>query len=278
MGYNRHNVYESVQPISLDRALAIAPTIAATEAHAERSERYGFVSTMDILEQLMAEGMTIHGVTTATIRDKSKAGFEKHLLRLRHPNTVRIDGVALDLLLQNSHDGTTCYEVQHGAFRFACANGLVSGESYMSAKIKHSRHAAEEIVDASFEVLDDMTRLSDSIKRMRQIELTRDEKEVFAHAAMTLRHEDKAENEWPHHFTRLLEARRYDDKADDLFTVYNVVQENAVRGGIRGATIGSNGRRRRTKTREINNIGRNVQLNAALQTLAEKMADLKEAA
>jgi hypothetical protein len=58
-----------------------------------------------------------------------------------------------------------------------------------------------------------------------------------------------------------------DDKAD-LWTVFNRIQENAVKGGLRGVTA----KRRRTSTKEVKGIDGNVNLNKALWILSEHIA------
>jgi hypothetical protein len=55
-----------------------------------------------------------------------------------------------------------------------------------------------------------------------------------------------------------------------------VIQENIVRGGLKGTTRGSNGRMRRTTTRPVKALDRNIKLNQALWVLTEKMAELKQ--
>jgi Domain of unknown function (DUF932) len=75
---------------------------------------------------------------------------------------------------------------------------------------------------------------------------------------------------------QILAPRRYDDQGKDLWTTFNVAQENVLRGGLSGIQRNPEGRRvRRVSTREIKGIDGNVQLNRALWTLAERLAELK---
>ncbi|WP_271898783.1 DUF932 domain-containing protein [Candidatus Phyllobacterium onerii] len=70
--------------------------------------------------------------------------------------------------------------------------------------------------------------------------------------------------------------RRYDDKANDLWTTFNVTQENVIRGGLRGMLLDEQGRRvRRVSTRAVNGIDQDIKLNKALWVLSQKMAQLK---
>ena len=76
---------------------------------------------------------------------------------------------------------------------------------------------------------------------------------------------------------RLLEAHRYQDNGKDLWTTFNVTQENVLKGGLRGVQLNpETGRRiRRVSTREVKGIDSDVRLNRALWTLGEHMAELK---
>ncbi|MGO4484326.1 DUF932 domain-containing protein [Rhizobium sp. 2TAF27] len=69
--------------------------------------------------------------------------------------------------------------------------------------------------------------------------------------------------------------RRHDDRANDLWTVWNVVQENAIKGGLRGVGRDDLGRPRRVKSRAVNGIDLDIKLNKALWLLGERMAALK---
>ena len=75
---------------------------------------------------------------------------------------------------------------------------------------------------------------------------------------------------------QFLRPRRYQEKGkDDLFTVFNIAQENAIKGGLRGWARDEKGRVKRASTREIKSIDQNNALNRALWTLAERMMQLK---
>lgn len=69
------------------------------------------------------------------------------------------------------------------------------------------------------------------------------------------------------------DERRYDDKGNDIWTTFNVVQKKIMRGGLKGTTTGSNGRTRRTTTRPVKALDRNIKMNQALWFLTEKQAD-----
>jgi hypothetical protein len=63
---------------------------------------------------------------------------------------------------------------------------------------------------------------------------------------------------------QLLAPRRREDTANDLWTTFNVVQENVIKGGLHGVGRDANNRRRRVTTRAVNGIDQDVKLNKAL--------------
>ena len=75
---------------------------------------------------------------------------------------------------------------------------------------------------------------------------------------------------------KLLSPRRSSEvNKDDLFTVFNIVQENVIKGGVRGYGRDRQGHPKRIRTREIKSIDQATSLNKALWTMSEKMMQLK---
>ncbi|MFQ7457958.1 MAG: DUF945 domain-containing protein, partial [Klebsiella michiganensis] len=70
--------------------------------------------------------------------------------------------------------------------------------------------------------------------------------------------------------TQILTPRRNEDRQDDLWTTYQRLQENLLKGGLPGRTAQG----KRTHTRAINGIDGDVKLNRALWVMAENMMDL----
>jgi hypothetical protein len=107
------------------------------------------------------------------------------------------------------------------------------------------------------------------------LQLTTDEQKLLADGAATVRFNLAEGAQSPVSAEQLLRARRYDDTGPNLWSTFNRVQENVMRGGLHGVTRDANNRRRNMTTREVNGIDQNLSLNRALWTLAQRMADLK---
>ncbi|HDF2329245.1 TPA: DUF932 domain-containing protein [Morganella morganii] len=66
---------------------------------------------------------------------------------------------------------------------------------------------------------------------------------------------------------QVLQARRWEDKKDDLWTVYQRLQENLIKGGLSGHT----NKGKRSHTRAVTGIDGDIRLNKALWVMTEKM-------
>ena len=263
--------YRTSSPLCDDQIRAIAPSVFAMEAHASRSERYTYVPTIDVLSGLRKEGFQPFMVAQGRTRVPGKADFTKHMLRLRHAGDISASE-ANEIILINSHDGTSSYQMLAGVFRFVCCNGMVCGETIEDIRIKHSGDIVHNVISGAFDVLDGFGIIREVTADMKQLTLTRPEQVVFAEAALSIKHDDE-DTTAPFDATALLSTRRAEDRDPSLWTTFNKIQENVVRGGI----AGRNANGRRTRTREVTAIDNNVKLNRALWTLAEKMAELKAA-
>jgi hypothetical protein len=65
--------------------------------------------------------------------------------------------------------------------------------------------------------------------------------------------------------------RRADDSRGDLWSVFNRIQENLIKGGLRARV--ANGRRQ--TTRPVQGIDNGIRLNRALWLLADGLRQLK---
>lgn len=70
--------------------------------------------------------------------------------------------------------------------------------------------------------------------------------------------------------SQILTPRRYEDRQDDLWTTYQRLQENLLKGGLPGRTA----KGKRSHTRAVNGIDGDVKLNRALWVMAENMLEL----
>lgn len=267
--------------LSDDQLHRQAPSIFAEAAHGSRSDRYAYIPTSKVIEGLRAEGFAPVKVQVARVRDDGRAGFEKHMIRFRQVDTsiVKVGEVLPEVVLVNSHDGSTSYKLSAGLFRLVCSNGLVVPQGELEeVRIKHTggSRIVHDVIEGSFRVLEQSNLAIEAASRWSQLQLTSGEQTALAVGAHHLRFADAAGNvETPIEPTQLLRTRRNDDRRDDLWTVFNRIQENAIKGGLSGVGRDAEGHRRRVTTREVKGIDGNLNLNKGLWKMAEHLAALK---
>lgn len=261
-------------PLTDDQIRRVAPSIFAEDKHESRSARYAYIPTSQVLDGLRKEGFQPFMVAQARVRDQGKREHAKHLIRLRHVNQIAA-AEANEIILLNSHDGSSSYQMMSGQFRFVCANGLVCGHTDNDIRVRHNGNVFDNVIEGAFRVLDDFEGVTEQREGMKALTLDPQFQQVFARSALALRYgtedeEGAAPVVAPITETQLLRANRFEDRKPDLWTTFNVVQENMIRGGLRGrnATGG------RMTTREVTGIDQNVKLNRALWVLAEEMRKL----
>lgn len=262
--------------LSKEQLFKSAPSIFTNDSSHKTSQKYQSISTEQIIDKLMAEGFFPTWATqTRSQCDESKA-FAKHMLRFqRYDAQQNSHGLYPEIVLVNSHDGLSSYRLMAGLFRVVCSNGMIAGKTYDEIRIKHQGDVVGNVIEGTYKVIETASQILDVADDMASIQLNDDEKRVFAEVAHALKFSDK-NNSMKVAPDALLKPRRYADQKDnDLFTVFNVIQENLIKGGVRGYRLNKYGYTTRTKTREVKAIDQDVKLNRALWSLTEKMMDLK---
>lgn len=256
--------------IELADAIARFKTLSNTDAHKSRSERYSVISSEDVLKRLDAEGFRIFDVKEMKVRDATKNGYQKHVVRMRHVNQKQFSDFAPEAVIINSFDGTSSYNVFAGLLRFICDNGMIAGEAFSSHSVRHIGNVADKVAEATHSIADNFVALADNVEAMKARKLTTNEILGFTYRAHKLRypHAENDNSQLTVNHELLGRVRRYADQGNDLWTVFNRVQENATRGGI-GQTTWHNNRRRRVSVRAVRGIDANVKLNRQLFDLAQ---------
>ena len=274
---NSTRVLRSDVPLSEEQMRQAAPSIFAAGKHASRSERYTYIPTIDVLRGLHREGFEPFMVAQGRSRIEGKSEYTKHMIRMRHrrdhSGQLSTRPEAHEVILINSHDGASSYQLLSGMFRFVCCNGLVVGDVAHDIRIPHKGNVQGEVIEGAFRVLDDFRVVDESTEAMKAIELKPEEERAFARAALALRYGEREEGQPPAPISaeQLIQVRRPEDEGDALWMCFQRIQEHLTRGGLPGRTVQG----RRMRTREVAGIDRNVALNRALWVLAEEMRKLK---
>ena len=210
--------------------------VHATAPAADVSSRYTFINTMDVVAQMMDSGLV---PVRKHVYNKrvSRAGAQEtafHMVAFQPKSYAEGDfnapvgGVVPEVRMYNSHDRTSRFGLELGLFRKVCSNGMIVRENGASVSFRHMQN---EVFDAGIiakQMLDKFQGQFDVIERMVKRVLTPVEALDYANAVTVAL-------PWSQHRTvqaeALLEVRRPEDKASNLWSVMNRVQENYIKGG-----------------------------------------------
>lgn len=272
------------EALSEDQLRRFVPSIFAEAPHDSRSERYAYIPSIAVMKGLIGEGFLPVAARQSSPRDEGRLGHTKHMVRFRKAGTsqVAVGDVTPEIIMVNAHDGTSSYNLMAGLFRLVCLNGMVvSAGDIANIRVQHTgkpEAIVQQVIEGAYTVLNESVRALEAPKQWSQIRLNSDERMALAESAHTMRFADAEGNvETPIKPEQLLVPRRAADQPNDLWTTFNVVQENVIRGGLSAFSREGNRRPRRVTTRQINGIDQDVRLNKALWTLGARMAELKQA-
>jgi len=145
----------------------------------------------------------------------------------------------------------------------------VSEGSFEAIRFRHSKLDPDEVVRASFRLLEFVPKVGEMVNRFRERVLNAHESLELARHAVLLRypslHASPVEPE------TLLKPRRYEDAGVDLWTTMNRIQENLIRGGVSDSRRDRRGRMR--SVRALRSIDSKISFNKGLWGLAEQLAE-----
>lgn len=269
-------------PLTLEEIGQRAPSALATRPYDAMSAKYGFVPTVGVIQAMIAAGFQPFSAVQSRTRVAGKGDFTKHMIRFRHQDVgqVVVGDVIPEVVLINSHDGTSAYKLIAGLYRLICSNGMMVSDGEIDAiNVAHKGNIVQDVLDGSHRLIADTQKSLATVRQWTQLQLTDGEQRAFAESAHTLRFAD-SQGKVTTSITpdQLLVPRRREDAGSDLWHTLNRVQENVIAGGLSAIQRDAEGRRiRRVSTRRINGIDQDVRLNRALWALAGKMAELNGA-
>lgn len=244
---------------SLEQIKQITPSVFTTDKAPHLTDKYIQTPTSRVVEDLMSLGWQVTKIQE--VKARKNKGFQKHLIVFRNPD-IMITGKNGDdsfpqILLTNSHDGKAAFNFRVGIFRLVCSNGLVvSDADFNNVSIRHTNYTFETLQSKINEVIEKLPGLVQKINLFKSTKLTDQLIQDFAIRAAALRTKSSID------IDALLIPTRTADEGNDLWAVFNRVQEKLINGGF---NYGRNNR----KSRSIKNFQQDIKLNEELFELAE---------
>jgi hypothetical protein len=261
--------------LTTDTLFKKAPAIFADSPDRAVSDRYGFVPTIDVVTSLQREGWYPVRAQQTNTRDPQRRSLARHMIRFRQDpdRQVTVGDSIAELVLTNSHDRSAAYQLDLGLFRLVCSNGMVTPTGDLGGiRVKHGKQIVENIIEGSLNLINEVPKISESVDHFRSTLVSSEEAQLFARAALSLRYGEDWQSESPIQPEDLLSFRRPEDQEPSLWKVFSRVQENFMKGGLIGRSVSG----RNSRTRAIQSVSRDVQLNRALWQLTQDFSELKD--
>ncbi|EKC8789862.1 DUF945 domain-containing protein [Salmonella enterica] len=261
--FGRINQIRRDRPLTHEELMQYTPSAFGEDKHTSRSEKYSYIPTITLLENLRREGFEPFFACQSRVRDPGRRDYTKHMLRLRRAGQITGQQVP-EIIILNSHGGESSFQLLPGVFRSVCTNSLVCGQSFGEIRVPHRGDIVGKVIEGAYEVLGVFDRVEEKREAMQSLLLPPPAQQALAKAALTYRF---GEEHQPVTTAQVLTPRRREDYGQDLWTVWNTLQENLLKGGLPGRTVQG----KRTHTRAVNGIDGDIRLNRALWVMAEQM-------
>lgn len=243
------------------------------------SERYVQANTETVINDLAKLGWYPVQAKQCRAKKNSSGIRSFHMVAFQNPNikickTEENGKKVVDtyprIILTNSHDGFNSFKFMVGLFRLVCSNGLVVCDNNMvNMSIRHINYDFEELRRIVASAIEQVPNIVDTMNRMRTITLTEKQKVELATEVVKIRRDIESEKEIDiddETIKSILAPVREDDRANDLWTVFNVCQEKLIKGGF--SAVGRNNKMR--KQRGITSIKKDMDFNQRLWGTASK--------
>ena len=254
--------------LSKENMKSLAPSIFAEKPSSEVSKHYTHIPTTKVIDDMEMLGWKPIEAKEVKARKNSTRGFQKHLIVFRNDDVV-INGedgdtVFPQILLTNSHDGKNAFQFQAGLYRLVCSNGLVIADTQFEAvKMRHMGYTFEDLQEKIKEMVEKLPLTVESMNKMKAQEMEQEQIIQFAKDALNTRFKEDELNRIQIDLKELVNPVRKEDAGNDLWSVFNVVQEKIIEGDFEYRAGG-----KVRKAREIKNFKQDMKINKELFEVA----------
>jgi len=257
--------------LSNEQIREAAPTVFAEKPADNVSKHYTHIPTAQVLEDMKKLGWGVVDAQQVKARKNTTKGFQKHLVTFRNPDVV-INGADGDtvypqILLTNSHDGKNAFTFTAGLFRLVCSNGLViATEKFNDVKMRHMGYTFEDLQVQIKDMVEQLPLTVESMNKMKAVELNVKQMKELAKKSLTTRFTEDQLKVAKINLDEIINPVRDEDKGNDLWSVFNVIQEKIITGDF-SYLSGAKSR----KAREVKNFKQDMDINKKLFAFASEL-------
>jgi hypothetical protein len=210
-----------------------------------------YIPTLDVITKLQDSGWHLKGV--AEQRGKNRK-ISNNFIQLQHPdfaikNNKGKDEAYTSITISNSCNGAQPLQMSLGMFRQVCSNGMIRFDEHAeSQKIKHTEINSRDLDRFVISMNSKANKLLTEVNEMKHKGLSIEDMRKLAREAARLRYNNLDEI----NIDDLFAVNRVEDESNDLWTVFNRIQENL--------------------THDVSNMNEDIRLNQQLFSLVESFA------
>lgn len=269
-----------------EELMLVAPAVFAEAPVEQASDRYTFIPTTRIIEDIQSikvKGKNAGWYIERARQQSSKMDemHTKHEVFFRSTEHPAVNGVFPEIRLVNSHNRLSSFQFYVGLYRLVCSNGLVVADKvFESLQIRHIGYDFEDLNELIQSIVLNINNVFGWVRKMEGTMLSRDEQIDFAVRAVATRFKEYVNKDTGMvntgdimkaiNIESLLQAHREEDDNYSLWSVYNVIQEKLSKGGFQ--RIGTKDDISK-KVRPVKNIKLDIDMNKSLWQLANQYID-----
>jgi hypothetical protein len=240
---------------NINKAIAFANTLDSNNIkNIQRIKQKPFyIPTAEVIGMLQNDGWLLKGV--AEQRGKNRK-ISTNYVQMHHPdfslkNKQGKTEAISSLTISNSCNGSKPLAMDLGIYRQVCSNGAIAFDQHgEQTQIKHTEINANNLQKFIQSVNNKTNKVLESFGILQNKNMTVEEARRFAYKAAQLRYTEDQISDIT--INDLLSVNRIEDESNDLWTVFNRVQENL--------------------TADVSNFRTDIILNQQLFSLADQYA------
>jgi hypothetical protein len=238
-----------------------APAIFADLPHSKTTEKYGFVSTKDVITSLAKEGWFPTEAMQSRGKTEERDATNRHYVRLRHVDQkpIMVGDSLPEIVLMNSHNKASGFALSAGLFRLVCSNGMVIADSmFETKKYRHTPNVLDDIIEGTYEVIESVPMIESQMAKFNGLLLNKPKRIELASRTLKAVHGDDRAKMFD--LDEVITPNRREDSRPSMWNTLNTIQEGLIRGGLETTSLNNKTRR----TRGITSPRQNVLANKAI--------------
>jgi hypothetical protein len=262
------------RPLSEEDIRIFAPSVMNDEGPSDKvTLKYSFFPTITLVRDLRTQGWIPYAVeqrSTYGHKGDYRKHFTKHMVVFRNPNIEEVENLVPEIILTNSHDGRNSFQFFAGLFHMVKQTSFIISEaSFEDFRVKHQGYELAEVKAVVDKVVDIIPHIYDKVNLMMRTTLTPRQKLSFAFEAIRMRW--KLVQKGDINLEEVIQPIREDEREDDLWNLFQIVQEKIVKGGIKYEIRKKNHKVRKQTARALVNIDQKIEVKKSLWKLASDL-------